>query len=598
MTEQLDYTPRPEYQRRLELRTKELKHLETLHQSMGRYRILCFVLICALAYASIGAKLLPESAIGLPLIAFVVLASRHERIIRRLSSTRKSVQLWKLGLDRLDGRWDGRGASGSRFRSSDHPYSEDLNLFGPGSLFELICAARTRRGEDRLADWLSYPVLAEEIVQRQQAVQELTDRLDLREALALSGDEATACVDLRPLAHWAEQTMSPPPPATVLFAWFFSIAAVATTIYAFAVGIRWPVEIAVAAGQIFAQMRRKRDRAAADQIDRMLKDLAVLRDLLGSLEPESFQSERLRAIAARLAIQGQPVSARIRRLAAIVACRDVMRNQFFSLFGILLLWNTHTAFALERWRAENGPLTVDWIEALADFEALVSLARWRYERPESVFPTIETDSAVVEATGLVHPLLPRATAIANDVSLNSVTRIYIVSGSNMSGKSTLMRTTGVNCVLGLAGGPVCAESMRLSILHIGASLNTNDSLNAGVSRFYAEISRLKQIVDIAAASPPALFLLDEILHGTNSHDRTLGAEAILHALSKSGAMGMVTTHDLALARIAEEPELHAINVHFQDEMVDGKMHFDYKLHPGVVARSNAIPLMRAVGLDV
>ena len=234
----------------------------------------------------------------------------------------------------------------------------------------------------------------------------------------------------------------------------------------------------------------------------------------------------------------------------------------------------------------------------AQFEALSSLASYAYECPADPFPELRETGPFLEAERMAHPLLSETAAIRNSVSFGENRRLYVVSGSNMSGKSTFLRTIGANVVLALAGAPVRAESFILSPLQIGASLQTNDSLQAGISRFYAELLRLRQILDLTENPPAPLFLLDEILHGTNSHDRLIGAEALLRSLVAKGAIGLATTHDLALADISQDASLRAANVHFEDSVTDGKMSFDYRLRSGVVEKSNALELMRSVGLNV
>jgi DNA mismatch repair ATPase MutS len=205
---------------------------------------------------------------------------------------------------------------------------------------------------------------------------------------------------------------------------------------------------------------------------------------------------------------------------------------------------------------------------------------------------------LLQAEAVAHPLLPSAKCVANDAAFDAGHRLLLVSGSNMSGKSTFLRTLGINVVLAQAGAPVRARSMRLSPLAIGATLRIQDSLQGGASRFYAEITRLKQLLDLAGGSPPLFFLLDEVLAGTNSHDRLQGAEALIRALVDRNAIGLVTTHDLALAQVADALAPRASNAHFEDRLEGGKMIFDYRLRPGVVTRSNALELMRAVGLPL
>jgi DNA mismatch repair ATPase MutS len=238
------------------------------------------------------------------------------------------------------------------------------------------------------------------------------------------------------------------------------------------------------------------------------------------------------------------------------------------------------------------------LRIVGEFEALGSLAAYHYEHRDDVWPEIVEGTALFEARSLGHPLLPRARMIRNDVSLSAATPLVIVSGSNMSGKSTLLRTVGINTVMALAGAPVRAESLRLSPLAVGATLRIQDSLQEGRSRFYAEITRIRALADVAAGPLPLLFLLDELFHGTNSHDRMAGAAGVLRSLVDRGAVGLITTHDLALTSIAAGLGPRAVNVHFEDHFEAGQIQFDYRVKPGPVTRSNAMALMRAVGLDI
>jgi DNA mismatch repair ATPase MutS len=239
-----------------------------------------------------------------------------------------------------------------------------------------------------------------------------------------------------------------------------------------------------------------------------------------------------------------------------------------------------------------------WLHTVGEFEALSSLASYRYEHPADMWPEIVAGSARFEANALGHPLIPAARSVPNDVCLSDDIRLLVVSGSNMSGKSTLLRTIGVNAVMAQAGAPVRAAELRLTLLAVGATLRIQDSLHEGRSRFYAEITRIRQITDMAAGPIPVLFLLDELFQGTNSHDRLIGAAGLLRRLLEMGAIGLFTTHDLALTAIATDLAPHALNVHFEDRFDGDEIRFDYRLKPGPVTRSNAIALMRAVGLDI
>jgi DNA mismatch repair ATPase MutS len=277
---------------------------------------------------------------------------------------------------------------------------------------------------------------------------------------------------------------------------------------------------------------------------------------------------------------------------------DQRRNEFFAIISVVLLWATQFTFAIEAWRRRHGPEIESWLANFGEFEALCALAGYAYEHPGDPFPEIVEGETVLEAEEVRHPLIAPSVCVPNSIHLGGELQLLLVSGSNMSGKSTLLRTVGINAVLAMAGGPVRAKRMKLSVLAIGATLRVQDSLQAGVSRFYAEIQRLHDTMELTSGDLPALFLLDEILHGTNSHDRAIGAEAIVRGLIERGAIGLVTTHDLALARVVEALAPRAKNVHFEDHLENGRMTFDYVLHPGVVQKSNALELMRAVGLKV
>jgi DNA mismatch repair ATPase MutS len=323
-------------------------------------------------------------------------------------------------------------------------------------------------------------------------------------------------------------------------------------------------------------------------------DLDLLSGILAILEKEKFHSAKLKGLQTQLRPAGQPASQRIARLRRLMELLDSRDSVFVRMFGPILLWTTQLAMALEAWRTENGATVRNWLAAVAEIEALSSLAGYGWEHPSDPFPEI-VEGTVLDAEQIAHPLLPVSRAVANDLTLGSPLRLILISGSNMSGKSTLLRTIGTNAVLAWAGAPVRARRLRISSMTMGASIRTIDSLEEGHSRFMAEILRLKQTLDLPH---PSLFLLDELLHGTNSHDRAIGAEGLLRALLAKGAVGIATTHDLALTRVASQLAPAGANFHFDDRLENQRLIFDYKIKTGVVERSNALDLMRAIGLDV
>jgi hypothetical protein len=379
---------------------------------------------------------------------------------------------------------------------------------------------------------------------------------------------------------------------------------ISTTILWLTTAIEWPLLSALGVQIAFAWPQMKRVEHALNRADAAAHDLDILGHLLEQLEPQRFTSPRLDALHHALAADGIVASRAIRTLHRLVELHDWQDNLYFLLLSIPFMWGTHVAWAIEAWRRAHGRHIQQWLNAAAEFEAFSSLSAYRFEHPDDPFPAIVSapdggrPRAVFEGVELGHPLLPAARMVRNDVRLAGEPALLIVSGSNMSGKSTLLRTVGVNAVLALCGAPVRAVSLRVSPLAIGATLRIQDSLLEGRSRFYAEITRIRELADTASGSLPLLFLLDELFHGTNSHDRLVGSSGVLRGLLDRGAIGLITTHDLALTAIARALAPRATNVHFDDWFDGSDIRFDYRLKQGPVTRSNAIALMRAVGLEV
>jgi DNA mismatch repair ATPase MutS len=335
--------------------------------------------------------------------------------------------------------------------------------------------------------------------------------------------------------------------------------------------------------------------AAAEEAAHELK---LLSEVLLRIERQSFRAPLLIALHASLDIEGEPISKRLKRLSRLVDRLDDREHLLIRLIEPFVLWTLRWATLVEEWRRHSGPAVRRWLASTGEIEALCSLASHAFEHPADPFPEFRSESPWLEAEAIGHPLLEENRVVRNDVRIGRALRLLVVSGSNMSGKSTLLRTLGVNTVLAQAGAPVRAKRLMLSPLAVGASIRIIDSLQGGISRFYAEILRIRQILDLTGGPLPVLFLVDEFLHGTNSHDRRIGAEALARGLVDRGAVGLITTHDLALADIVDVLGPQAANVHFEDHLDDGHMTFDYRMRPGIVRKSNAIELMRSVGLEI
>jgi MutS domain V len=589
---------RREYDKRLGERGRALARWTRWDRRVADARLVVFLagLIAGYAAYQAGGRgvwwLVPIGGVFLALIV------SHDPISRAADRARRAVGFYSKGLARLDGTWAGTGVEGLEYLDFDHPYAADLDLFGKGSMFERLCTARTRAGEAVLASWLLAPARPDEIDERHAAIDELRPRLDLREDLELLGAEVRAGIDPAALAAWCVVPRVFRGRALPLVAVILACLATASLIgWLFFETPVLPLLIIIMIEGILSLVLAKRVRTVLADVDRRTHDLVLLSELLSRLESEPFQTPLLRRLAEALRTEGLPASTRIRRLARLLHLLETRRNQFFMPLAALWLWTAQIAIRIDAWRGTVGPDVAVWIEAIGKFEALCALGAYAAENPQDPFAEI-TGSTGYEAEALGHPLIPVRDCVRNDIDLGPVARVLMVSGSNMSGKSTLLRTVGINAVLALAGAPVRARRLRLSLLAVGATLRIQDSLQAGRSRFYAEITRVRQMVDISRGPVPLLFLFDELFHGTNSHDRCVGAESVVKGLIDRGAIGLLTTHDLTLAQIGDRLTPLVRNVHFEDQLVDGQMLFDFRMRPGVVEHSNALALMRAIGLEV
>lgn len=565
---------------------------------MGNVRLLLAAVTAILAWTSLRSHLLTPWWIVAPIVAFACIAYWHSQVLRSRELAERSVAFYEQGIARIEDRWPGTGETGDRFSDPHHVYATDLDLFGHGSLFQLLSAARTRMGEERLAQWLLSSSTVEEIAGRQAAIKELRNELDLREDLAVLGEDARVGVHPDELVKWAESTRQL---GRSWMAWLAPILAG----FALFGAIGWAVwdsstlfVLAVMVEAIFTYGLRKSVDPVLHGTEHAFRDLDLLAGVLQRVESHSFHGSQMQTLQRELLSSGVTAHQAIARLRTIVDLINSRHDMFVRIIDAPLMYTVQVAYAAERWRRTHGRAVRRWLAIVGEMEALFSLAAYSFEHPSDPFPEVVQGPATFEGHGLGHPLLPVAVCVRNHLGIDLPTRVLLVSGSNMSGKSTLLRAVGVNVVLAMAGAPVRASRLRLTPLQVGASIRISDSLQEGSSRFYAEITRLRQVVDCARGNPPLLFLLDELLQGTNSRDRRIGAEGIVRALVDRGAIGLVSTHDLALTDMSGPLDGHLRNVHFQDELANGRMTFDYTLRDGVVTKSNGLELMRSIGLDV
>lgn len=572
--------------------------------AIARARLVVFlaaaaVIVWALANGLREPRL--EAAGGL-LAVFVALVVWHARVERRAAWHEALRIACEHARARVDRRWDDlpSGALPAGIDITSHPYALDLDLFGRASLFQWLGPTATPGGALRLAQWLLAPADPGAIPERQAAIAELAATPEWREQLAAHGVLARASrdTDLDAFLRWAE---TPPSPhrwlkaatAVVLSATWLLLLADAASGW-------WLVPMLAGVVLSFAMSARLQsslERAGGGQ-EAFGRYAALFEHAAGG----RFEADALRRLQARLSVGGLAALGWMRSLSRILGFGELRTSAALLHFPIqaLTLWDFHVYFALDRWRRTAGGQVREWLAAVADLDAFASLAAARHDNPGWAEAHIDA-SPVLVARGLGHPLLPEARRVVNDVEVGPPGTLLLVTGSNMSGKSTLLRSIGLNLVLGQAGGPVCAASLRMPPTDLQSSIRIQDSLELGLSYFMAALARLKGVVDAAERPREGrvlCYLLDEILQGTNSVERGIAVQGVARHLLAAHAIGVMTTHDLNLAH--EEPlQSSARLVHFT-ELVDpdGTMRFDYRLREGLATSRNALRLMKMIGISV
>jgi MutS domain V len=552
----------------------------------------------ASVYAPFATKDFPFWLIILPAAAFIATSKKalaQRRLVLRLLSIR---EYYDKATARLLHQWDSLD-EGKDFIDPQHMYATDLDLFGRGSLFQLLCSARTHAGRETLASWLKNGAAHDEVLARQAAVAELRERNDVREALAGAGKSSVFTLRPRTIRAWVDEIVRRPE----LPAWARPTALAIVLALAAIPFLYWFGHISLQtvwfllAGWLgtelaFSAIFMNNVQFIVESVDSPSTELPIIADLLELIESQRFSSPKLIAIAERVKQTNGTASGEVRRLNRLVRLLQ-LRNMLVLLS--VLLWCTQLATAIDRWHRRHGADLIEWLTAIGEFEALVSLSAYAFEHPNDVFPELTERGPTFAAQALGHPLLDERTCVTNDISLDDDTRFLIISGSNMSGKSTFLRAVGANAVLAWTGAPVRCAQLRISKLAIAAAIRVQDSLADGQSHFFAEMKRLRRMIDLAAQSP-TLFLVDEIMSGTNSKDRRVASEWVMRALIRRGAIGLISTHDLTLTEIASNG-LPGRNVFFEDTGEGGQLHFDYKLRPGLLTHSNALNIVRMLGIN-
>ena len=603
--------PRLPYDTRLATATAGYERINARWNRVANLRLVAFVAaVVAGAWGLWG-----RAPLGFPLAAallalFVVLAMYHARLGQARARLALLRAMQQEAIARIDRRWADLPDRWSPAVPADHPYATDLDIVGHASLFRLLDTTATRMGRETLARWLLFAADAATATARQGAVAELAPRLDLRQEIELRGRAAANNeeADPGPFLAWAEAPDGFTGRGWLRwYAWLGPLALI-TLGAADQAGVigypLWAIPLllnlavgGVAGRQAFATI------AGVAANHRAIAAYAGQLDLLATAD---FSDPALHELQQRLGTGAHAAPVLLRRLGRLASMAIPPSSMLYLPIQALTLWDVHVLAGLERWKRAGGAGARCWLATLGEAEALAALAGLRHDNPAWAFPEIDPRAETYDARLIGHPLLRDAVRVHNDVTVGPPGTFLLVTGSNMSGKSTLLRAIGANAVLAQAGGPVCAAALRLPPVALWTSARVQDSLERGVSFFLAELQRLKLIVDAATRAHEGegtrvLYLLDEILQGTNTAERSVAARRVIGYLVDQGAIGAVSTHDLALA---DDPRLalSARTVHFTDTVGEGPdappMSFDYRLRPGVATTTNALRLMRLIGLDL
>jgi hypothetical protein len=585
--------------------SKRRDELDSKANRISLFRLVTFLSAAAALVAGLKQAqplaLLGGVAIGL---LFVLAVAWHARVIEQRRGVEVRIEVNRRHLKRLQGNWHDLPSLGSGLIDPSHPYASDIDLTGPGSLFQRIDVSQTREGELALAQALSGPASVELLKARQPAVLELAAKTAFREEI-----EALASVHqqrAQKLDHAPFMALLALPSVFAARPWLKPLALVLLSI---TVSVVVLVQLDVVPGLavwacvlvqgLLLWSLREPVHHALDMLSARIGFAQAYQTMLHALEGESFLAPHLLGLQQRLRVGSVSASALMARLARYEGFAQLRtQGPLYIVLNLLSMWDLFCLERIEHFAKDVGPHCADWFHVVGELELLCSFATLQHVDTSARLPVLSEDALELSATGLVHPLLPEDGRVPNDLTLRGPGSALIITGSNMAGKSTLLRSVGLNVALALAGGPVCAASFAVSVVRLRASMRIDDSLQRGASYFQAELTRLRMVVGELDRGPPVLFLLDELLRGTNATARHQGARAVLLHLLERGALGLVATHDVALSELEGERAYQVHNVHFTDVFEDGEMRFDYRLREGVVKTSNALRLLALAGIEV
>lgn len=595
---------RERYTKRLEDFTAQAGEYKKQSNRISTLRLLTFLgggVLAWLCFSRVSA-ILGWVVTGVSLALFIFLVIRHTAVKQLLERAECKARINGEYLDRLSGEWKAFKDNGQELVDPEHPFTGDLDIFGEKSLFQYLNVTRTYYGRQRLSQLLSNPARDPEVIKKQQGiVKDMVNRVDFSQELQcesklnskIGGNPETLIAASENDAkrfkqRWTENIFYIIPALTLLSIAFAGRIAIIPDFM--------PVLLIIIQLIVFALGYRKNSEILIN-VGKFKNDIMVYSRMIGIIEAEDFSDASLKALQARFGSGNNNASKRLKKLEGISEAADTRFSPLLHfLLNLFLLWDYHCIFAFEEWKRKNGKAIRGWLETIGEIEAFLSLAVLGELHPDWCYPTVTDRQPTFRAVALGHPLLPDGTRVCNDVDIRD--QLCVITGSNMSGKTTLLRTIGINLVLAYTGAPVCAKTLDCSMMAILTSMRINDDLSSGISTFYAELLRIKMIIDFAKKRENMIFLIDELFRGTNSKDRITGAIHVLKALNRDWIIGLISTHDFELCALENESRDRIKNYHFNESYSQNQIHFDYKLKSGRSTTTNARYLMKMVGIDI
>jgi DNA mismatch repair ATPase MutS len=605
--------PETIYKERIKHIDEQLKDLKKKDTVMGILKLVLIIVGLLALFRVFSIK--PPLSLGIfgfSLLSFVIITIMHETILRKIKFQKNMKTINENEIKMLYHEFPAQSFNGEEFNNPDHNYTSDLDIFGEKSVFHYISRAVTAVGRKWLAKWLQTQDESNEIKKRQEAVKELSGKLDLRQTIACHGmliDDTSQKLEF--LYTLLKE------PITLLNRKFFITFMHVWPIITIGAGIliffkvSWIFFVGFIVSQLIINKPfLKHVSHIYSLTSRSGKILKAYSHIIAEIENENYCGEKLGLLKKQLSVNNKNASVCIGKLSTLLEYFDARNGSLHGLINNLVLWDLHCLYRLEKWIKKTGPYVPQWFDVIGEFESLSGFANLHFNNPSWTMPEIIHEGQFqMEAEEMGHPLIPKKDRVCNQFELNSIGQgngnLAIVTGPNMAGKSTFLRTIGVNIVLAFTGAPVCASRFKISPLKLFSSMQTSDSLDKHLSLFYAELQRLKMILDGISHQEQVFFLVDEMLKGTNATDRQKGAIAMLKQLMKNRANGVVATHDLKLTKL-ENPEewenypqgINIYNYHFDGYIKGDKLLFDYKLKIGICESFNALILMKKMGIEL